>query len=88
MHSDKQIHTIIKVLKPYNPKQIGLFGSNARNEETSDSDTDILYSFYKLLTFFKVIKIQNELKERLNRGVDFVSEKQFTHYYRKASIKT
>ncbi|MXN92128.1 nucleotidyltransferase [Flavobacterium sp. Sd200] len=75
MLSENQIQTIIEVLKPYNPMRIGLFGSYARNEESSDSDIDILYTFYNPLTLFKVVKIQNELEEKLQRSVDFVSEK-------------
>ena len=42
MLTQKEIDIIIKTLKPYNPKRIGLFGSVARNEETSTSDIDIL----------------------------------------------
>lgn len=75
MLSDKQINTIIETLKPYGPKKIGLFGSSARNEESPDSDIDILYSFNKPLTLFKVIRIQNELEKKLKKTVDFVSEK-------------
>jgi uncharacterized protein len=75
MLTEKQIQTIIEVLKPYNPLRIGVFGSAARNEETPESDIDILYSFKKPLTLFKVVRIKNELKEKLNKRVDFVSEK-------------
>jgi predicted nucleotidyltransferase len=85
MLSDKQINTIIDILKPYNPKTIGLFGSSARNEENADSDIDILYAFNKPLTLFKVVRIQNELQEKLKRTVDFVSEKAI-HPVMKESI--
>lgn len=74
MLSSAQINIIIDVLKPYNPKKIGLFGSVARNEDNPESDVDILYSFTKPITLFKSARIKNLLEEKLNRKVDFISE--------------
>ncbi|GHT58161.1 hypothetical protein AGMMS50239_02140 [Bacteroidia bacterium] len=45
MLSQKQIDIIIDSMMPYNSVRIGIFGSVARNEETENSDIDILYSF-------------------------------------------
>jgi len=36
----------MEVLKPYNPKRIGLFGSFATNEEKENSDIDIYFSWF------------------------------------------
>ena len=43
MITKSQQNIIIETLKPFHPKRIGLFGSVARNEETSSSDIDILF---------------------------------------------
>ena len=75
MLSKNQIKVIIDVLKPYNPKRIGLFGSVARNEETPDSDIDILYDFNTPITLFNLVDIKNKLTEKLKKNIDLVSER-------------
>ena len=75
MLSQKEIDIIITTLKPYNPKRIGIFGSVARNEEKTSSDIDILYSFNSPISLFIKFRIIEELKKKLNKKVDFVSEK-------------
>lgn len=74
MLTQKEIDIIIKTLKPYNPKRIGLFGSVARNEETSTSDIDILYSFNSPISFFGLVDIQNALQKKLHKKIDLVSQ--------------
>ncbi len=74
MLTQKEINIIIKTLKPYNPKRIGLFGSVARNEETESSDIDILYSFNSPISLFGLVDIQIELQKNLHKEVDLVSE--------------
>ena len=74
MLTQKEIDIIIKTLKPYNPKRIGLFGSVARNEETSTSDIDILYSFNSPISLFGLVDIQNTLQNKLHKKIDLVSQ--------------
>jgi predicted nucleotidyltransferase len=74
MLTQKEIDIIIKTLKPYNPKRIGLFGSVARNEETSTSDIDILYSFNSPISLFGLVDIQNALQNALHKKIDLVSQ--------------
>ncbi len=74
MLSQKEIQIIIEILKPYNPKRIGLFGSVARNEETPTSDIDILYSFNTPISLFGLVDIQNALQKKLSKKIDLVSE--------------
>ena len=83
MLSQKEIDIIIEILKPYNPKRIGLFGSVARNEETSSSDIDILYSFNSPISLFGLVDIQNALQKNLHREVDLVSENAIHHLLKK-----
>jgi hypothetical protein len=58
MLSQNEINSAIEVLKPYNPKRIGLFGSVARNKKTALSDSDILYSFKSPTPLFSSVDIQ------------------------------
>jgi predicted nucleotidyltransferase len=54
-----------------------LFGSFARNEETSDSDIDILVQFIPeaKISLFDYGGIVYELEEKTGRKVDLVQEK-------------
>ena len=73
MITQQQIDIIIKVMKPYNPKKIGIFGSFARGENTEKSDIDILYDYEGKITLFDHIRMINELQEYLNKKVDLVT---------------
>lgn len=77
MQSD--IEKRLKAIKPtlsarFFVDKIGYFGSYARNEQTSDSDIDILVSFGKPLgwAFFDLHEL---LEKELEKKVDLVSVK-------------
>jgi predicted nucleotidyltransferase len=71
----QEINTaIIKYLQPYHPKRIGIFGSVARNEDTSESDIDILIKFGDVPSLFEFVRMENDLSDILGRKVDLVSE--------------
>ncbi|QOR74858.1 nucleotidyltransferase family protein [Cruoricaptor ignavus] len=75
MITQTQSNKIIEILKPYNPKKIGVFGSFARGENLEGSDLDILYEFAEPISLFKKFEIQEALEENLKTSVDLVSEK-------------
>jgi len=61
---------------------VGIFGSFARNEQTSTSDIDIAYKlskdkFFSKYSGFKAVvklsEIKEELSRKLKRKVDFIS---------------
>ena len=60
---------------PFNPLKIGIFGSVSRNENTTSSDIDILYQLKDAVGLFNLVRIKNDLEEKLNAKVDLVSEK-------------
>ena len=60
----------------YQIKEIGVFGSFVRGEETENSDIDILVEFspdveFGLLTF---CQLENQLSKKLGRTVDLVTK--------------
>ena len=58
----KQIDTtIINYLEPFKPERIGIFGSYAREEQTKDSDLDILVRFKETISLFDLVQIHQEL---------------------------
>ena len=65
---------IIDYLKPYDPKEIGVFGSYARGEMNPESDIDILYTLNKKITLFDLVQIKLDLEEKLQHKIDFVSK--------------
>ena len=85
MISQQQIDIIIEIMKPYNPKKIGIFGSFARGENSENSDLDILYNFEEPISLFQKFQIQELLENKLNSSIDFVSEK-YLHPFLKESI--
>jgi uncharacterized protein len=72
---DSQTQTIIiQYLMPYQPEMIGIFGSYSRNEQTAESDLDILISLKSPVTLLDLAKIKRQLSEKLNIKVDLVSQ--------------
>ncbi len=65
---------IVSYLKKYDPVQIAVFGSYARNEDNPNSDIDILVSFSKRVSLFDLGGMKYDLSELLNRPVDLVTK--------------
>ncbi len=74
MITEEQKHKIIKRLEPYRPGKIGIFGSYARDEETQESDLDVLVDLHKKINLFDLVELENDLSEMLNVKVDLVTE--------------
>ncbi len=79
MKTIPDVENKLKELKPvlyrkYNVGKIGYFGSFARDEQTKDSDIDILVSFKKPVGW-EFFDLQEFLENELQLKVDLVSEK-------------
>jgi len=77
---------IITTLKEIDPIRIGIFGSYARNEQTKDSDIDILVKLNKGITLLQLVRLENELSEKLGIKVDLVTEGALTNKKLKRAI--
>ncbi len=72
---------VIKVLKRelpylkenYGVSSMGLFGSYSRGEETEDSDIDLLVDFERPIDYFKLIDMEDYLKEKIGVEVEIVT---------------
>jgi len=71
----EQQNKIIAFIKPYKPSKIGLFGSYVRNENTANSDLDILVQFKETVNLLDLIGLEQELSDALGIKVDLVTEK-------------
>ncbi|NJD52444.1 MAG: nucleotidyltransferase family protein [Candidatus Methanoperedens sp.] len=74
------LEEIIEVIKKrknvlkekYNVKEIGIFGSYVRGEQTEKSDVDILVDFYELPDVFNLLKLERSLRGILKCKVDVI----------------
>lgn len=78
MKSKEEILKTIKKELPslkekFKVRSIGLFGSYAREEQTTVSDIDMLVEFEAPVGFFKFIELENYLSEKLGAKVDLVT---------------
>ena len=79
MKDTSQIQKILKenipkLQKEYEINQLGMFGSYVRNEQTSESDLDLLVTFNKKPSLFRFIELENYLSDLLDTKVDLVME--------------
>ena len=65
MLSAQQEILIKETLRKYEPSLVGIFGSYARNEQTSLSDIDILVDFHHQINLLDLIGLEQELSEQL-----------------------
>jgi predicted nucleotidyltransferase len=72
---------ILPILHPY-VKQVAVFGSFVRGEQTPESDVDILVAFKEPIGLLALARLQRELGERLGRQVDLVTEGFLSRYIR------
>ena len=59
----------------YHVKKLGVFGSVARNEQSPESDVDILVEFESPVGFFDFIRMENFLTGVLKMKVDLITRK-------------
>jgi len=92
MKSKIEIENKLKELKPillqrYFVDKIGYFGSFSRNEQTTDSDIDILVSFRKPLGW-EFFDLQEFLESELKLKVDLISEKALKEQLRQVILNS
>ncbi len=59
----------------YKVKEIGVFGSFVRGEQTYTSDVDILVEFEEIPSLLKFVKLENYLSDVLGVKVDLVEKR-------------
>lgn len=75
MISNEQKNIIKRVTSKFKPKMVGIFGSYARNEQTTKSDLDVLIDFEPSINLLELIGLEQELSELLGIKVDLVTSK-------------
>ena len=80
MKSLQYIETELKkhkqeLVNNYHIKDIGIFGSYIRHEETENSDVDIIVDFSKPIDLFSFIRMRNYVSEIVGLKADVVTKK-------------
>ena len=61
------------VVRDYSVKSLGVFGSVARDEQTDESDVDLLVEFSRPVGFVTFMRLEHFLSDRLGKQVDLVT---------------
>lgn len=61
------------VAKKYNLIYVWVFGSYAKNQQTEDSDIDIIVRTEDVEEGFKIVEVKFALEEILNKSVDIIT---------------
>lgn len=56
----------------YQVKELGIFGSYVRQEQTESSDVDVLVEFSEVPSLLKFVNLENYLSDNLGVKVDLV----------------
>ena len=59
----------------YLVKDIGIFGSVARGEQTASSDVDIVVEFSEPVSFFHFLDLEDFLSRTLGKKIDLVTKR-------------
>lgn len=65
---------IIEVLLEYDPVMIGIFGSCSRNEQTKESDIDILVKFRTPVTHLQLVHAEKLISDKTGLNTDLITE--------------
>ena len=71
----------------YPISEMGVFGSYVRNEQTPQSDIDILIDFSAPISLFEFLDIEEELSKLISLKVDLVSRKALKPFIGKQILK-
>ena len=72
MTVDRLKQIIIPILQNHGIIRAGLFGSYVKDEQTEESDIDILVELSKKISLLEFVRIKLDLEDKLNKKVDLV----------------
>ncbi len=70
---DKLRAVFTPILREFGVKRASIFGSVVRDDFSKESDIDVLVELPKRSTLLDLVKMEDELKEKLGRKVDLVT---------------
>lgn len=73
---------ILRIAAKYGARNVRVFGSVARGEESAESDLDLLVEFEPTQSLLDHVALMQDLKDLLGFKVDVVSQKALHWYIR------
>ena len=74
MDKQKLYSEIVEFLKSRGATKVAIFGSYVRDEETPESDIDVIVDFNKPITLFDFAGYQIELQDKIGLKVDLIMQ--------------
>lgn len=87
VNKQKLFSEIVDFLKKHDATKIAVFGSYIRDEETPNSDIDVIIDFKKPMGLLKFVSIQQDLSDKIGIKVDLVTEDGISPYLIKSIRK-
>lgn len=81
-HGSIDVSQIEDICRRNDIAYLGVFGSFARGDFTPDSDIDLLVRFARQKSLLDLVRIEDQLTERLGRPVDLVTVGAVSPYLR------
>ncbi|MBI4357112.1 MAG: nucleotidyltransferase family protein [Gammaproteobacteria bacterium] len=78
---------ILELAKKHGAHHVRVYGSMAKNEETENSDLDLIVEFDDDRTLFDWIDLTCELEDRIKKKVDITTDQTIHWYIRDKVIK-
>jgi predicted nucleotidyltransferase len=78
---------LIEICRRNDVSSLGVFGSAARGEATTQSDLDLLVKFSKRKSILAVVSLERQLAEAFGRKVDLVTEAALSPYLRSRILR-
>ncbi len=69
------VDEILRIAQKYGVRNVRVFGSRARGEETPESDLDLLVDYGEDMSLLDVIGLEQELEEAIGIRVETFSER-------------
>jgi predicted nucleotidyltransferase len=79
---DARREEILGVVRRHGGRNVRVFGSHARGDETLDSDVDILIDLEAGRSLLDIVAIKQDLEDLLGCSVDVVTEAAVSPYIR------
>ncbi len=80
MDKQKLYSEIVEFLKSKGATKVAVFGSYVRNEETPDSDIDLIVTLPDNISLMKFVRIERELSDKIGKKVELLTEEYISPY--------
>ncbi|MFQ5981625.1 MAG: nucleotidyltransferase family protein [Candidatus Heimdallarchaeota archaeon] len=80
MPKSELFERIVNFLQQYKIKRIAVFGSFARDAETTESDIDLIVEFQERKSLLDLVTIEIALSEAIGIRTDLLTEKSISPY--------